>query len=311
MLGIKDIAVYIPEGRSSNRDLMTRFDVDDSFLREKIGVLERSLKNADEDTSDMALAALEKLLVQTGVPREEIEALVVITQNPDTNLPHVSGKVHGTAKLSPGCAAFDISLGCSGYVYGLSVLQSFMAGNAMTKGVLITCDPYSKIIDPEDKNTVLLFGDAATATLIAEDPVLACGPFDFGTQGDLEGVLTCVEGRFEMNGRAVFNFALTTVPGSVTKLLAKAEVSKEEVDCYVFHQGSRFILESLAKRLGIDGARVPVDMLNTGNTVSSSIPLVLKDRLLDPALNLMVLCGFGVGLSWAGCVCKRVGKTND
>lgn len=308
MLGIKDIAVYVPERRSSNRDLMNRFDVDENFLREKIGVLERSLKSADEDTSDMALAVLEKLFVQTGVRREEIEALVVVTQNPDTNLPHVSGKVHGAAKLPSACAAFDISLGCSGYVYGLSVLQSFMAANALNKGVLITCDPYSKIIDPEDKNTVLLFGDAATATLIAEDPILVCGPFDFGTQGDLEGVLACVDGRFEMNGRAVFNFALTTVPSSVTKLLLKAGVSKEEVDCYIFHQGSRFILESLAKRMGVDGARVPVDMLSTGNTVSSSIPLVLKGRLLDPALNLMVLCGFGVGLSWAGCVCKRLGK---
>lgn len=308
MLGIKDIAVYVPERRSSNRDLMTRFDVDENFLREKIGVLERSLKSADEDTSDMALAVLEKLFVQTGVRREKIEALVVVTQNPDTNLPHVSGKVHGAAKLPSACAAFDISLGCSGYVYGLSVLQSFMAANALTKGVLITCDPYSKIIDPEDKNTVLLFGDAATATLIAEDPILVCGPFDFGTQGDSEGVLACVDGRFEMNGRAVFNFALTTVPSSVTKLLLKAGVSKEEVDCYIFHQGSRFILESLAKRMGVDGARVPVDMLSTGNTVSSSIPLVLKGRLLDPALNLMVLCGFGVGLSWAGCVCKRLGK---
>lgn len=308
MLGIESIAAYVPEQRASNRELMAQFEVDEAFLAQKIGVLERAVKGAEEDTSDMALKALEALLAQTGLAREAIQALLVVTQNPDSNLPHVSGLVHGRAGLSPACAAFDVSLGCSGYVYGLSILQSFMQANAMSKGVLITCDPYSKVIDPADKNTVLLFGDAATATLVGEDPVMVCGPFDFGTQGDLTGALVCRSGTLSMNGREVFNFAATTVPGHIEKLLARAGMGKDEVDAYVFHQGSRYIVETLTKRIGLDRARVRVDMENTGNTVSSSIPLLLRRELADPSVKTAVLCGFGVGLSWAGCICKRVEK---
>lgn len=307
MTGIEAIAVYLPEQRASNRELMAQFEVDEAFLAEKIGVLNRAVKSADEDTSDMALEALERLLTQTGLAREEIQALVVVTQNPDSNLPHVSGLVHGRARLSPDCAAFDISLGCSGYVYGLSVLQSFLAGNGLTRGVLVTCDPYSKVIDPADKSTVLLFGDAATATLVGPKPVLVCEPFVFGTQGDLTGALACHNGTLQMNGREVFNFAATTVPKNIAKLLERAGLDKDAVDCYVFHQGSRYILETLTKRIGLDRAKVRMDIEETGNTISSSIPILLQRELADMAVKVFVLCGFGVGLSWASCVCKRVG----
>jgi len=255
MTGIQDIAIYLPERRVSNRELMVRFNVDEAFLAEKIGVLQRAIKVAAEDTSDMALQALERLIAQQGLKREEIQALVVVTQNPDSNLPHVSGLVHGRAGLSSDCAAFDVSLGCSGYVYGLSVLGAFMQSNRLTKGVLITCDPYSKIIDPEDKNTVLLFGDAATATLFGPEPVFECGPFSFGTQGDLTGALWCCKGKLHMNGREVFNFAATTVPKHVEKLLAQAGMDKGAVDCYIFHQGSRYIVETLTGAWAWTGRR--------------------------------------------------------
>lgn len=306
MLGIKDIAVYIPEQRASNCDLITRFELEESFLVEKIGVLERAIKGKDEDTSDMALEALERLIVQQGLARDSIEALVVVTQNPDSNLPHVSALVHGKAKLSSDCAAFDLSLGCSGYVYGLSVLQSFLVANGLGCGVLITCDPYSKIIDLNDKNTVLLFGDAATATLIGPNPKYICESFVFGTQGDLTGALVCRDGVLHMNGREVFNFAATTIPPSIDKLLLKASLEKTNVDAYIFHQGSRYIVETLAKRIDIDIANVRIDIEKTGNTVSSSIPILLKQEIDLLVSKTIVLSGFGVGLSWASCVCKKV-----
>lgn len=308
MTGIEAIAVYVPERRDSNLDLMARFEVEEVFLSEKIGVLQRAIKAEDEDTSDMALKALENLLAQTGMAREEIQALVVVTQNPDSNLPHVSGLVHGRANLSADCAAFDLSLGCSGYVYGLSVLQSFLASNGMVRGVLITCDPYSKVIDPADKNTVLLFGDASTATLIGPKPIFTCDPFVLGTQGDLTGALACRNGTLQMNGREVFNFAATTIPRHIDKLLAKAAMTRDEVDCYIFHQGSRYIVETLTKRLGLDRDKVRMDIQDIGNTVSSSIPILLQRELADKAMKKVVLCGFGVGLSWASCICKRTGE---
>jgi len=305
MLGIQDIAIYLPEQRANNKELMSQFDVDEAFLEKKIGVLERCIKSMDEDTSDMALRALERLIAQHGLSKDEIQLLIVVTQNPDSNLPHVSGLVHGKAKLSQDCAAFDISLGCSGYVYGLAVMQSFMTAQGLTMGVLITCDPYSKIIDQQDKNTVLLFGDAATATLVGPDPVFTCVSFDFGSQGDMTGALMCRDGRLQMNGREVFNFAATIIPAHVEKLLVKAGYEKGEMDAYIFHQGSQYILDTLTKRLGLNPDQVRKDIKNIGNTVSSSIPILLQKELNNHEIQKFMLCGFGVGLSWAGCICQR------
>jgi len=305
MIGIQSISTYIPQKRISNLDLMTKFDVDHSFLTNKVGVLSRAIKSDEEDTSDLAMKALTNLLELTGLSSDKLQALVVVTQNPDTNLPHVSGLLHGKANLSVDCAAFDISLGCSGYVYGLSILKSFMDSNGLKYGVLVTSDPYSKIIDPNDKSTSLLFGDAATATLIGPDPILMLGPFDFSTQGDLKGSLVCRNGTLHMNGRDVFNFAATVVPNHIEKFLDKISLKKEEVDCYLFHQGSRYIVETLTKRLGLDYLKVRTGIEKVGNVVSSSIPILLKSELDDISIKTILLCGFGVGLSCASCICER------
>ena len=308
MTGIEAIATYVPDHRESNFDFLEQFELEESFITEKIGVLKRAVKNDDEDTSTMAFRALENLLEQTGLAREEIDALVVVTQNPDTVLPHVSALVHGLARLRPNCAAFDLSLGCSGYVYGLSILQSFLNSNGLSKGVLITCDPYSKIVDKTDKATALLFGDAAAATLLGSDPILTCEEYVFGTQGDLTGALVCQNGKLQMNGREVFNFAATIVPKNIETLLLKAEIKKDMVDCFIFHQGSRFIVETLRKRLDIDKGKVRIGIENIGNTVSSSIPILLEQELANSSASTIVLCGFGVGLSWGSCICRRVRK---
>jgi len=310
MLGIEDIAVYLPNRRASNLELMAHFEVDEHFLVKKIGVLHRAIKAENENTSDMALSVLEKLIQKRGLAREEIQALVVVTQNPDSNIPHVSGLVHGRAKLSSNCATFDISLGCSGYVYGLSVLQSFLNANGLNKGVLITCDPYSKVIDPEDKSTALLFGDAATATLVGVEPVYVCSPFMFGTEGDLIGALTSKNNKLQMNGREVFNFVMRTIPKHVLDLLEKANLDKRDIDAYIFHQGSRYIVEALAKKLEIDLNKIRIGIEDIGNTVSSSIPILLEQQLTDINNIKILLSGFGVGLSWASCICTRIGVSN-
>lgn len=189
---------------------------------------------------------------------------------------------------------------------GLSIMQSFLASNGLRHGVLVTCDPYTKIVDPEDKNTALLFGDAATATLVGPEPVLACGPFSFGTQGESAAALRCHDGRLSMNGREVFNFAARTIPADLDALLARAGLAKEAVDCFIFHQGSRFIVESLAKYARLPMEKVRVGIEHIGNTVSSSIPLLLERELDRPGSDTIVLSGFGVGLSWATCVCQRM-----
>lgn len=307
MIGIENIASYIPAGRISNltAENQSAFEVDEKFIRDKIGVLERSIKDIDEETSDLATKALQRLLEKTGLQADAIEALVVVTQNPDSNLPHVAAIVHGKANLADHCAAFDIGLGCSGYVYGLSILSAFLSANNLTRGVLITADPYSKIIDPTDKNTALLFGDAATATLLGPNSVFAIGPFSFGTLGKLHHALECNNDKLSMNGREIFNFAATRIAPDIEGLLARANMPKESVDLFIFHQGSRYILETIRARLQVPIERIRIGLDGYGNTVSSSIPLLLEDEIETHKNKLLVLSGFGVGLSWASCVCTR------
>jgi 3-oxoacyl-[acyl-carrier-protein] synthase-3 len=309
-LGIKAIASYIPEGRASNLTLAERFDVDESFLAGKIGVLERAIKASDQDTSDLAYLALKRLLLQEALDVGSIRVLAVVTQNPDRNIPHVSAQLHGRAGMDESCAAFDISLGCSGYVYGLAIVRALMQAQGLECGVLITADPYSKIIDPNDRNSVLLFGDAATATLIGTDPVWSIEAFSLKSRGKDWTAIRTEDGKFEMDGRSVFNFAATTIPRDITAMLADAEITPDQVDRYVLHQGSRFIVKTIADRLRQPLEKFPIEIEHCGNTVSSTIPLVAEHVIHDRLARNVVLSGFGVGLSWASCLCRRP-DTND
>jgi len=309
-IGIKAIASYIPEGRASNLALAAGFDVDEAFLADKIGVLERAIKDPGQETSDLALLALERLMRQQSIAADSIQLLVVVTQNPDRNIPHVSAMVHGRAGLHESCAAFDVSLGCSGYVYGLSIVRALMQAHGLERGVLVTADPYSKIIDPQDRNTVLLFGDAATATLVGTDPVWSLDAFSLKSRGKDWSAIRTDDGRFAMDGREVFNFAATTIPKDVTTLLDAAGIAPDEIDRYVLHQGSRFIVKTIADRLRQPLAKFPIEIEHCGNTVSSTIPLIAERLIHDRSARNVVLSGFGVGLSWASCLCRRT-DAND
>lgn len=308
MLGIVDIATYLPQGRLSNLDpaRMAAFELDDSFVRDKLGVLQCSRLTEGEGTTDMAERAVRALLEKTGISPADLEALVVVTQNPDTNIPHTSAQVHGRLGLPDNCACFDIGLGCSGYVYGLSVMQAFLQAHGLTRGILVTADPYSRILAPGDKSTALLFGDAASATLLGADPVYAIERFRFGTWGQSGHALRCEDGVLHMNGREVFNFAATRVVAQVQALLQDMGAAANEVDAYLFHQGSRYIVDTLRQRLKISPEKVRLGLGPVGNLVSSSIPALLEDELSRSEVRSLVLSGFGVGLSWASCYCQRV-----
>lgn len=306
MIGIQAIGTYIPAGRIDNRQRMAQFGVDEAFLLEKTGMLRLAVKADDEETSDLCSKAYSDLQSRTGLKTEEVECIVVCTQNPDGHgLPHTSAIVHAKLGLPDSCAAFDISLGCSGFVYSLSVIQGFMQANGFSKGVLFTADPYSKIVDQQDKNTSLLFGDGATATLISDTPVWRSGKFLFGSHGkesasiEIEG-----NGKIAMNGRAVFSFSATVVPKNITTMLAANEVTVDDIDCFALHQGSRYIVDTLKKKLGIEEGKAPFVAADYGNTVSSSIPLILCE--INTEAKQVVIAGFGVGLSWASTVLFKV-----
>lgn len=308
MIGILGVGAYIPELRERNFDKIESHDVDPDFIREKLGVTAVARAPAGLEPSDMCVKAWSDLDgARSGPPPD---CIIVCTQNPDgEGLPHTSAAVHAKLGVPDSCACFDISLGCSGYVYGLSIITAFMAANRLKRGVLFTADPYSRIIDPDDRATALLFGDAATATLIgpaAGNPdAFVAGPFLFATRGEARAALERKGGRLRMNGRAVFNFCATEVPRQISALLAQTSTDPGEIDAFILHQGSRFIIDQITRRLGVPGEKVPLEMAEYGNTVSSSIPLMLRTRIHDPRYRRLLLSGFGVGLSWASCLLNR------
>lgn len=305
-LGITAIGAYVPEHHESNRDKIAGFGLSEDFIMEKIGTEHAARKQAGEETSDMCVSAFRALEAKHPIRKEAIDCLVVITQNPDGDgIPHTSAIVHGKLELDDSCAAFDISLGCSGYVYGLMIIRSFMEAGGLKCGLLFTADPYSKIVNPADKNTALLFGDAATVTLISGEAVLLARAFECGTRGREGDSLMCKGEVLIMNGRAVFNFSAVEVPQQIRRLLDKAGLAMEEVDVVLLHQGSRFILDTIGRRLGLGRDKLPSNISSHGNTVSSSIPLLLSDYLGNTGCKRIVISGFGVGLSWASAILER------
>ena len=305
MLGIKEIASYLPEKRVSNYDKKIKFELDDDFIENKIGVKSHSLKEENEKSSDLCVKAFDNLIKKIDIDIESIDCCVVVTQNPDFNIPHTSAIVHGKLGLLNKCACFDISLGCSGYVYGLSNILAFMKNNGLKNGLLFTSDPYSDIIDKEDKNTALIFGDGSTVTYISEDAIFVPQDFSFGTNGSSYKELIC-EDKLYMNGRAVFNFTATIIPTHIQELLKKNELNDNNIDKYVLHQGSKYIVDTIRKRLKVDESKVPFDMYEYGNTISSSIPIILEKEIRNIKNNIIVVSGFGVGLSWASSILKKL-----
>lgn len=300
MIGITNIASFIPENALDNIQRAEEFGESPDFIAKKIGALKLPRKSETEETSDLVVKAIEKLLkASEGLEKSSIEALVVVTQNGDgEGLPHTAAIVQNKMGLPKSVAAFDVSLGCSGYVYGLHILKGFMESTGLKNGVLVTADPYSKIVDPSDKNTSLLFGDAATATWLGDSPSWLIGPALFGTDGEGEGALKTSGACLTMNGRQVFDFAAKNVAPNIKALLEKAEVKESEVDAFCLHQGSYAIVDAISRRFKESQHKFVRDIENTGNTVSSSIPLLLDKHVLGSDSKTIVISGFGVGFSW-------------
>lgn len=298
-LGIEGIAAYIPEKRISNYARLDQFEITEAFINGKIGVKSIALKDDEDDTSDLCVKAYKRLISKVRLNIDDIDVAVVITQNPDTNIPHTSAIVHGKLGLPESCACFDISLGCSGFVYGLNIIQSLMQANNFRKGLLFTADPYSKIVDRNDKNTSLLFGDAATVTLISGEPLYTLDDAAFGTIGKDFKSLISLGNKLYMNGRAIYNFTVTNIPKNIKAFLKKSDTTEAAIDKFIFHQGSKHIVDSLTKELKLDKHKVVFDISEYGNTVSSSIPIILEKELLNSSNKQLLICGFGAGLSWS------------
>ena len=324
-VGIKSIASYIPDHYLGNKELQLRLNVKESFLKEKLGIETRTISPPEFAASDLAIRAGEKIFCQ-GLKKEDVDLLIICTQNPDYKLPNTASIVQNKLGLPNSLTSFDISQGCSGFIYSLAVAKSMMKVLHYRNALVITADPYSKIIQRSDKNTVLLFGDAAAAAWISDNSNNEFLSFSFGTDGSGFDKLIVKGGGsrhpfsvnpnkkdnddcfLRMDGRAIYEFMMKRVPVDIEKCLQKNDLSIDKIDYFIFHQASLYMLNSLQKYMKIPDQKMVYHMKHTGNTVSSSIPLALGDLLQRENLQNknILLSGFGVGLSWGSLIIKFI-----
>ncbi len=314
-VSVKAVAGYVPTGRLTNDELSSRYPEwsPEDILR-KTGIRTRAIAAPEECASDLAYRAAKKLLDRERVGPADVDLLIFCTQSPDYFLPTTACILQERLGLSTDAMAFDLPLGCSGWVYGLSLARALLDGGEARTALLLTGDTYTRYIRPEDRNVAAIFGEAGAATLITRGEGVsgpgAIGPFVFGTDGSGAEALIVRGGanrhpederRLEMDGPRIFEFCLKRIPGLVHALLAKAEIGMNDVDLWVFHQANRFMLDRLRKKTGIPEERFAWRLEDEGNTVSSTIPLALEDAVLrgqlEPGMKVGVV-GFGVGYSW-------------
>lgn len=335
---INYISYYLPEEVRTNQDISLRhpeWSVDK--ISSKVGIEQRHIAGNDETGSDMAFHAAQKLFEQYGVDKASIDYVILCTQSPDYMLPSSACILQHRLGLSTNCGAFDYNLGCSGYVYGLGIAKGFIESGQAKNVLLLTAETYTKYISDEDKGNKTIFGDAATASLLSSKTIdgalnYSIGNFSYGTDGGGAGSLIVVNGaarhpecngadqydeennflrndnNIYMDGKAIFNFTAFQVPKLVKGNLEANELTKDDVDMYVFHQANAFMLDTVRKRCGIPAEKFFVDMKEVGNTVSNSIPIALckaneKERLAG--VSNILLSGFGVGLSMAAVVLTK------
>lgn len=313
MARIIDIASYLPEKVLENDELALRFkNWDAEKILNKTGISTRHIANKEETASEMAIKAAQNLLSKNECKKNEIDMIFLITQSQDQCIPSTSFSIHKNLSLSENCGCFDINQGCTGYIYGLSIARSLINTKQANNILMITSDTYSKFINPEDSSLATLFGDGATATLIQSDEdseIEGIGKSFFGTDSTKKDFLICdylglktpikQQKYLNMDGPGILNFTLNTIPKSLFRYLEDNKSIIDDYDHVVFHQANKFILEKLYKKIGALNNGI-ISLKNTGNTVSSSIPLVLEEliKVKNKKRSHILLAGFGVGLSW-------------
>ena len=331
MAFIKAISYYLPEKVVTNEELLKEFpewSVDK--VAAKVGVDSRHVAGENETAGDLAEKAARKLFEEHNIDPKSIDFLLLCTQSSDHFLPSTACILQDRLGIPTTAGAFDYNLGCSGCVYGMAVAKGLIAGGIAKNVLLLTAETYNKYLHPSDKSNRSIFGDAAAACLISTEGIAEIGEMSLGTDGSGAKHLIVETGAARhkaatgkqttdddghirrddylyMDGSAIFNFTLDAVPAMMKDILAKNEMVKENIDYYVFHQANKFMLNTIRKVCVLPKDKFYVNLNETGNTVSSTVMIGLKQCLdagtITPGMKVMV-AGFGVGLSWGGTILR-------
>ena len=283
-----------------NKTLAASFQKDQEFIANRIGTTELPQSSEEEGAVALGLKASVEALKLAGMSGEDIQLVIFVTQNPDHGgLPHNSALIQAKLSIPSSAVCFDIGLGCSGFVYALSVAVSMMKTLTLANAIIITSDQYRTHLDPGDDTTQMLFGDAACATILSTlSGIFETKACRLGTDGTLSPALIRENNVIKMNGRAVFNFCRKKVPKEIKAFLHDFSIPSKNIDALILHQGSKAIVHEIQKALELDFEKVPVGIQGYGNTVSSSVPILLKTYLDKEEVSCIIISGFGVGLSW-------------
>ena len=317
-LTIKCIETALPKNSlriSSLKKKNPNWDI--NRIISKTGIEKIWYTNKNQTALDLAFKASSKVLKK--IKKKSIDTLIYVTQSPDYFLPTNACILQNRLGLNTNTKAFDINLGCSGFVYAMFVASSFIQNN-MSSNILIVCaDTYTKFIKDNDRTNKTVFSDGASATFVTKSKKKYVGNFSLGTDGkgfkDLIVENGASRNNFNskkkielfMNGSKIFMFTINNIPKNIEKLLKISKLKKENIKIFFFHQGSKVILDNLGKALNLNKTKVFNNLRNLGNTVSSTIPFSLKEASIKKRIkknDLLLLSGFGVGLSWGSCIIK-------
>jgi 3-oxoacyl-[acyl-carrier-protein] synthase-3 len=316
----------VPERRLTNADLERRVDTSDEWIIERTGIRERRVAAAGETTASLAIEAGTAAIKQAGITPADVDLLIVATATPEQPIPHTGAFVGDGLGLH--CGSFDLGAGCAGFVYELVTGSALLTAGDLQHVLVIGAETLSRIVDPSDRGTCILFGDGAAAVVLEASPDDAPGmlAWDLGCDGSATGLLGVLAGGsrlpasaetigdglqyIKMQGQEVFRRAVRAVVDSARATLERAELTADDVDWFIPHQANLRIIEAAANRLKIPMERTVVNIEQYGNTSAASIPLAMAEAVDDGRIHdgdVLLLSGFGAGMTW-GSAALRWGR---
>ena len=330
-VGISALAACVPSRVIDNYKYTEHFPEEEVCkVVDKIGVFERRFVDDKTCASDLCFAAAERLFKDNSINREEIDLVVFVSQTPDYRMPATSILLQERLGLPMSTIAFDVNLGCSGFLYGLSIVYSFMERSGLRKALLLDGETRSKVYSPKDRQAAFIFGDAGVAALIERDEKFGESHFSLNSDGSRGELIMIPGGGYRnmssaetlrervvdeygnirtdehgyMKGGDVFNFVISEIPKDIKRLCVETSNDIADMDYYIFHQANNFINSYIAKKMKLDTSKIPSTIHKYGNTSSVSVPLTIVSELQGKLCGRkqLMLSAFGVGMAWATAI---------